>query len=511
MPKAYSMSWTGHPNYDWRKLSKGRKYRVTCQELGITDSTKWTKEASGKLANEWWARKKAELDQVANRAKFLDVDADGQISTPILEALDRINKKIDYASKHAHEELDSLIAAQRELEKRNPLDADPLPHEDDSLIAQKVKLLKQFGADLSHLDPILLQKLFGTEAVHADRQKRQPDADAKALTFGIQLDRWLEEKRRSLKPQTYRELLTWANEWKEAKVGERRLLHPEMDVKAIKEGMVGELFKWISDLKFAPRGKWKRWTRMKEFIDWLAQERVIERPLNLRSKNFKIKIPKKKVKQVDLVAMRTFLGSLNPRLQLYALLALNCGMTNVDMAKATHDMIDWSKGTLTRKRVKTEDRDSAPEVTYKLWGRTLDLLNRNRAKHPTLLLTSMDNTPLYTDFVIHDGERKGKVSKTDLISTQWERATGKRRRNGEFTLSLKTFRSIAATELDNHELFGRFTTFFLANSPTGNTRVHYAPESQELFDKVLSWLEGRLFDGKEKVKVQFEEIGDGTL
>ena len=58
MPRRYKMSWEGSPAYRWVKMYKGVRYRVTCQELGATI---WTQEGSGKLANEWWDRKLAEL------------------------------------------------------------------------------------------------------------------------------------------------------------------------------------------------------------------------------------------------------------------------------------------------------------------------------------------------------------------------------------------------------------------------------------------------------------------
>jgi integrase len=47
------MSWEGPPNFRWYKMHKGVRYRVTCADL---KSPVWTKQATVKLANEWWEK-----------------------------------------------------------------------------------------------------------------------------------------------------------------------------------------------------------------------------------------------------------------------------------------------------------------------------------------------------------------------------------------------------------------------------------------------------------------------
>ena len=59
MPRAVNMSWEGHPGYRWVKMFRGSRYRVSCQELGAIT---WTKEFTVQLANEWWARKRIEIE-----------------------------------------------------------------------------------------------------------------------------------------------------------------------------------------------------------------------------------------------------------------------------------------------------------------------------------------------------------------------------------------------------------------------------------------------------------------
>ena len=100
------------------------------------------------------------------------------------------------------------------------------------------------------------------------------------------------------------------------------------------------------------------------------------------ARSFIDKVKAKAVKTYPVATVRDCLRSLTPRLQTYALLALNCGMTNVDVGHLRHDMLDLEAGTLTRKRVKTEDTEGVPSVTYKLWPETVAKLAPTRPMLP---------------------------------------------------------------------------------------------------------------------------------
>lgn len=73
MPRSYLMSWSGPPNFRWRKTYRGALYTVTCVELAA-DATLphvmvYTKDGSGKAADEWWRRKAAGLGGVPAPAR----------------------------------------------------------------------------------------------------------------------------------------------------------------------------------------------------------------------------------------------------------------------------------------------------------------------------------------------------------------------------------------------------------------------------------------------------------
>src|SRR4051812_2185792 len=96
MPRQYLMNWDGAPNYRWRKLYKGVNYVVTCQQLR---PPQFTKEASGKLADEWWRKKKAELDgttveATVERMKGIPLDQLTALADPMVYEQQQLAKAI---------------------------------------------------------------------------------------------------------------------------------------------------------------------------------------------------------------------------------------------------------------------------------------------------------------------------------------------------------------------------------------------------------------------------------
>ena len=70
--RTFAMTWIPKLRR-WAKRYRGVQYTVSCRQLGCAE----TKEASWKLANEWWRGKKAEIDQ-ADRPPAPDRDRQKQ-------------------------------------------------------------------------------------------------------------------------------------------------------------------------------------------------------------------------------------------------------------------------------------------------------------------------------------------------------------------------------------------------------------------------------------------------
>ena len=134
---------------------------------------------------------------------------------------------------------------------------------------------------------------------------------------------------------------------------------------------------------------------------------------------------------------------------------------------------------LTRRRGKTEDHEDVPEVCDVISQETLELLREHQADHPTLFLTSSDNTPLWEQRM-GEGE---DTAKKDLIALQWKRA--------KIKIPLKAFRSISKTAIDGHATYACCGNYFLGHTPKEVGEKNYtadSPRRQALFDKAMAWL-----------------------
>jgi hypothetical protein len=136
---------------------------------------------------------------------------------------------------------------------------------------------------------------------------------------------------------------------------------------------------------------------------------------------------------------------------LYALLGLNCGFTNLDIDNISQGVVDWHRGRLVHKRVKAHEQSNVLTMDYKLWPETLDLLRQFRSSHPDLFLVSMKGTPLVS--TVYDTE--GEAHLKDMVVQQW------RRYAAHLLIKLKNFRSIGATLLEEHPVYGRYASHFL--------------------------------------------------
>jgi hypothetical protein len=281
-------------------------------------------------------------------------------------------------------------------------------------------------------------------------------------------EKWLDTLRGEMKPRSYKELKEFARPLANEPLGD------EMDVSALTADKCEAVFLALKNSALTPATKAKRWGFFRRFVRYLYGRELIDLPRNLDSLAFRVR--PRAVKRYDLPAVRTVPKRLPDRLRLYALLAINCGMTNCDIGCLTKDMVDLGGATLTRKRVKTEDQADVPTVTYALWPETVALLRQEWSTHPTYALTSARNTPLW-ESRYDDGEK-------DLIVKAWKKeAPG---------IPLKAFRSIASAVMEGHPHYGRYVSHFLGHSPKSLRDRHYTPPSQELFDTILGWLRQEL-------------------
>lgn len=436
MPKQYRMTWEPGKTR-WRKMHKGTLHIVSCAEL---NAPIYTKEASYKLANAWWERKLAELNQPDPAQELLDR----------YEVMD-LRETINRAKRELH-------AAQEALRLKGYT---PQEDDDNDLWEHARRLANKPDGTLDHRIVAGIVGHLEDEPVQTDR------------TIGHQAERFLElEKARGMKPRTHQDLSAFIH-----KAIRCPHLSEKMDVGKIKEQTLTNLYAWLRDDSGMVRfSQLKCFSFFKRFVQWLYGERLIDRPRNLDQRTFTFGNGAKAVKTYSISQVTEMLAKLPERLRLYACLALNCAMLGIDMATLNHDELQGDR--IVRKRTKTGERfESVPTVSYPLWPETVTLLNKYPRTHPEYVLTSKTGTKLVRD---------GKKGRTDLVGQQWKRR--------KLPIPLKALRSHAADLLGEGGYPLQIQQVFLCHAPGTVAERHYVNYPQQKLDEAVMWLRGRYFE-----------------
>lgn len=446
--RSYKMSWDA-TNCQWQKMFKGSRIRVTCQQLGLPRE-RWTKQESYLSANAWWD---------AHR---------GTISVPMSEST-VVDVRLQWARANAPEEVGVLEKAKKTRTHPDDVDANIVK-----------RILEENGCVIpDDLDPVIFREVFGGGAVWEDRLGRE-SAVSKENTVGGMLDSFKAVKlAKKIKPKTYREVAMVCDQLKEFEPALTR----KMDVKNLNESCVRLVYQQFSKLDLEEVSKKKRWNIFKSFVRFCYMEGKIDLPRNLDSTDYKFEAHVPAVKVVPLDVLRAELAKLSPRLKLWALLGLNCGMTNCDIGLLTPDMVGethLTRGREKRKDAEGRSKKGALTVSYKLWPETLELLRRFKSKGAFWFMSEA-GTPMYESRI----DDNDKVAEKDLVGQAWKK--------GKSALQLKQFRSIGASLLESHEHYGRYKTHFLAQRPTTIADKHYAAPDADLFNTIMTWMRGKIF------------------
>lgn len=222
-------------------------------------------------------------------------------------------------------------------------------------------------------------------------------------------------------------------------------------------------------------------TTVKQFVRWLWENEYLEDlPRNLNSLTISAEVFEIETFSIDEVSQ--LLGAAGERVKLYILLLLNCGKYQRDVAMLSPNEVDWEKGRIRRKRTKTKREARVPIVDYKLWDITFRLLKKNRSNDRHRVLLTENHTPL----VVREMTDSGKVGKIDNIQKAYDSLC--KRLKIEKKKPLKLLRKTSASKLEEHEVYGRFSQYFLGHAPCSVAEKRYAKPSPELFDKAIQWL-----------------------
>ena len=243
-----------------------------------------------------------------------------------------------------------------------------------------------------------------------------------------------------------------------------------------------------------------RMRNVKTFVNWCYDMELLkDLPRIMRRGSKVLNVPNnngnKKKPNFSNEEIKILLDHASERTQLFILLMMNTGYTQVDLAELRPDQVDWEERRITRKRSKTESHEDVPEVSYPLWSRTFALLKKYGKRKGDRVLLNEDGGQLKTE-----GLRDGRHTKCDNIASAYGRLTRKltkpkKDKTGKIvrppllkkTKSLKVFRKTSPSRLENSQ-YANCAYWFGGWSPRSVAIRNYIRPPQDLFDKAVRWL-----------------------
>lgn len=440
MPRSHLMTWEKSTRR-WRKMFKGQVYVVSCRQLDAPE----TKEGSYQAANEWWLKQKAELDGVPT-------------PRPNEGWITELERRKSWAQSQGDQ---TLTAA---LEK-------------------DISRLESEG--IGDLSPSLARRTYLPEGeLWEDRLSRilpagpPPDADRTIASF---VQRWLSNQKTraqagNISIAQFRNLTLYLNTF-------RDWIGPSLPIEAIDADRWDRFSNFL--LERLAAGSWspshceKLLRHARAFISWACKIAKVPIPENLHDRDKRISVPAPKIEVFTVQEVYDQLLHATGRLRLNLLLMINCGFTQRDISDIHPDEVDWSLGTITRKRSKTQRFESVRIVRYQLWPETFSLLRLYRSQDPDHVLLTQNGRP----WVVRD------TKEYDSIKTMYVYLCSKLEKKGlKPPLTLKYFRKTSASLLKSNPLYRDLVGVFLGHAPASIAEAHYADYPQQTFDEAIAWL-----------------------
>jgi integrase len=475
------MSWDKQGR--WQKMYKGKMYRVSLTDLGVP-STRQTKEGSYQEANAWWLDKKAELDVKPPH--------------PLQTDLDDLARKLAYVKAHdlpdEVAEIDRQISITEERQPGPPEDATPDPPAVPADLSKLLDSLRGLGCNipagveeqLMDLERAEEEDLTPSAQVWADRFRRDPQ-DAPERTVGHWADKWLAIKEEQCRTGAraasgLRVLAAVVREFKDF-CGATLLLE-RIDA-GLWERFGDHCEAQVAARDADPRKGWKAahaqaiYLRSRTLMKWFWEQGAL--PALPRNINRQVRLtrPADPIRTYTKQELHAFFKAANGQHKLHILLALNCGMYEVDIANLLRTEIDLRHGEIKRRRSKTRKRVNTPVVTYRLWPSTKRMLQRYLEPDGDLALRTPQGNPW--------GRIRweaGKWRQSHSVACYHAELRKKLCLWGSF----KTFRKTSATTLGSDHRYDKLANHFLGEAPTGTADKHYVAMNSQRFAEAVTWL-----------------------
>jgi integrase len=462
-------------------MYRGKRYTVACSVLGAPA----TQEGSRKAANDWWLRKRAEIDSAGR--------PEARVPTP-LEQL-----ALAYANVPQEQWQEALRncdeTSQMVIEGETPLDPDvrPINPLNVSLLLFMNRVLMSGEPLPEHLarllPPARAQQLAdGVKAVRGE-PAATPDKTVKA-----HIEQWVSLQH--AKVASGRLSADRSEGLRRALNHFRDYLGANSVIEAVDAAKIQGFYRWciqkVEQRQNDPAGK-AGWSNVyaqkvfdvaRVFVRHLWQMGQIEQlPRNIDSQEYRFRIGVKAVVTWTPEEFQTALKAATGQLRLHLLLAANCGFGQRDISDLVQTEVDWEAGRIIRKRSKTSDHKTVPTVNYLLWPETFRLLKEYRKppEESERVLLTKSGEPWTWEKIVD-----GKLKSSDNIATNYSRLRAKLK---GFNKPFKALRKTGATLLEKSE-FSRFSQMYLCHSPGTVKDRHYVDSSQlqPQFDAAILWL-----------------------
>jgi len=451
----YKLQWL-ESSRRWRKQYRGKQYY-----FGLLDAE--TKASSYQRCLREWEAKKVEIDRASQTTTEPWL-------VELLQNLQETYRKSQDAARYiATSETLRLVHLAVSMGVELPID-------DGGSVVEVPRLPAGVAAAVSHQDKYqedlrsaLSARLDSPEPKHRpwESDHQQPPE----RTVGALLDQFQESNPKA-NPHRLKAFRTWCV--------------PHQDAGEINGIYCRRYFDYI--VERVQQGKWSAsygkslFGAFTQFVRWLYKEVEILEYVPRNIEDLHIETPAKQVEVFGIADVKRYLDAADDRLELYLLLMLNCGMTQIDIADLHASEVDWKKGRVTRKRSKTKDQDSVPVCTYFLWPRTFELLKKCRRDAPGRVLLTDRGTALVT--------RMNGKGRNDSIRLAYLRMLKDLDETGK---PLLTFKKTSASLL-NAKFGLDVSQLFLDHAPRTIAEKHYIAEDDTRLEEPLTWLREQYFD-----------------
>jgi hypothetical protein len=218
-------------------------------------------------------------------------------------------------------------------------------------------------------------------------------------------------------------------------------------------------------------------------------------PKNIRTRQLVIKVKGSNETVVFTPdELQMFVTMASERTALYLLLMANIGATQKDLADLHPLEVKWKAGRIVRKRSKTEEYETVPEVNYKLWPSTLKLLRQHGLREGEQVLLNEKGGLLVKSTIREDGNEK----RNDCTRSAYNRLVTKLKNRNlvsqEFSKTLTDIRSTGADALAKKPAYKGYHGLYLGHATKTVAEIHYLThgEVDPEFDKAVEWLGRKL-------------------